>query len=255
MIRPILRLLALLGLLAAPLPVQAQQRGPLVLAAASLQESMTALADAWAAQGHARPVLSFAGSQALARQIRAGAPADLFLSADQEWMDAIESEKLAVPSTRATMAGNRLVLIAPAASRTTLWIGRGMPIARALGTGRLAMADPDSVPAGRYGKAALTALRVWPLVADRIARRDNVRGALTLVESGEAPLGIVYATDARASRQVRVVGLFPAASHPPIRYPLARLTTSRHKQAEPFRRFLLSHRARAILARYGFTAP
>lgn len=255
MLHPILRLIPLLAMLVTAAPAPAQDKGPLVLAAASLQEAMTALADDWAKRGHAPPVLSFAGSQALARQIRAGAPADLFLSADQDWMDAVEREKLIMSSTRAIFAGNALVLIAPARSRTNLRIAPGMPIARVLGAGRLAMADPDSVPAGRYGKAALTALRVWPAMSGKIARRDNVRGALALVESAEAPLGIVYMTDARASKHVRVVGTFPASSHPPIRYPLARLAASRHPDAEPFRRYLLSREAQPILRRYGFVAP
>lgn len=230
-------------------------RGPLVLAAASMQEAMTAAADSWAAGGHPRPVLSFAGSSALARQIKAGAPADLFLSADVEWMTDVERAGFIMRGTRANMAGNRLVLITPAAKPVALRIGRGMPIARLLGNGRLAMADPDSVPAGKYGKAALTALGVWPSVAGKVARADNVRAALALVERGETPLGIVYATDARASAAVRVAGIFPAGSHMPIRYPLARLKASRHRDAESFRRYLLSGRGKAILARYGFTAP
>lgn len=236
-------------------PAQAapDKRGPLLLAAASMQEAMTAAADSWAAQGHDHPVLSFAGSSALARQIKAGAPADLFLSADEEWMDDVEAAGETVRGSRATVAGNRLVLITPAARPVRLHIGRGMPIARALGDGRLAMANPDAVPAGKYGKAALTALGVWPSVAGRIARGDNVRSALALVERGEAPLGIVYATDARASRAVSVLGTFPAGSHAPIRYPIARLKASRHPDAEAFRRFLLSRTGKAILARYGFS--
>lgn len=229
-------------------------RGPLVLAAASLQESMNAAADAWAAQGHARPVLSFAGSSALARQIKAGAPADLFVSADEDWMDDVERAGFLWQGTRADLAGNRLVLVAPAGQRVALRIGRGMPIARALGNSRLAMANPDSVPAGKYGKAALTALGVWPSVSAKVARADNVRGALALVERGAAKLGVVYATDARASKLVQVVGVFPADSHAPIRYPLARLKASTHRDAEGFRRFLLSGTGRAILGRYGFTA-
>ena len=256
MMTKLLRLLALLTLLLAPAAQAAPDtRGPLLLAAASMQEAMTAAADAWAARGHPRPVLSFAASSALARQVKAGAPADLFLSADEEWMTDIERAGFVAKGTRANLAGNRLVLITPAARPVRLRIGRAMPIARALGAGRLAMADPDSVPAGKEGKAALTALGVWPQVQDRIARGDNVRAALVLVERGEAPLGIVYATDARASKGVAVVGTFPASSHVPIRYPLARLTASRHKDAEPFRRFLLSSAGRAILTRYGFSAP
>ena len=234
-------------------PAMAQQRGPLVLAAASLQEAMTAAANAWAAQRHGRPVLSFAASSALARQIRSGAPADLFVSADEEWMDDVEKAGFVQRGSRADMAGNRLVLIAPARAPLRLRITRGMPIARALGGSRLAMANPDSVPAGKYGRAALTALGVWPDVANRLALGDNVRSALTLVERGEARLGIVYATDARASKAVVLVDSFPAGSHAPIRYPLARLSASRNPEAEGFRRFLLSRAGQDILARYGFS--
>ncbi|CAM8649877.1 molybdate ABC transporter substrate-binding protein [Sphingobium sp.] len=256
MTRLFFRLTAILTMIIAPLAHAAPgERGPLVLAAASLQEAMTAAAGAWAAQGHARPVLSFAGSSALARQIKAGAPADLFLSADEDWMTDVERAGFVVRSTRANIAGNRLVLIAPANRPVRLRIGKNMPIARVLGDSRLAMADPDSVPAGKYGKAALTTLGVWRSVANKIARGENVRAALALVKRGEAPLGIVYATDARASRAIRVVGAFPIGSHAQIRYPLARLTGSRHRDAEAFRRFLLSRTGKAVLARYGFTAP
>lgn len=246
--------LFLAALLLAP-AASAADRGPLVLAAASLQESLTEAADAWAAQGHARPVLSFAASSALARQIMAGAPADLFLSADEPWMDAVQKAGLLRAGTRTTLLGNRLVLIAPAGSRVRLTPARGFPIARALGGGRLAVADPDAVPAGKYAKAALTSLGLWRGVAGRLAPAENVRAAMALVERGAAPLGIVYATDAKASRTVRVVGTFPASSHPPIRYPVAVLKASRHKDAAAFRAFLLSRQARAIFARHGFSAP
>lgn len=252
----ILRLLLSISLsISAPAFAAPDNRGPLVLAAASMQEAMTQAADAWTARGHDRPVLSFAASSALARQIRAGAPADLFLSADEEWMTDVQKAGFVMRGTRANLAGNRLVLVAPAGKPVRLRIARAMPIARALGDGRLAMANPDSVPAGKYGQAALSALGVWPQLVGRIARGENVRAALALVERGATPLGVVYATDARASQGVVVVGTFPASSHPPIRYPLARLTTSRHRQAEGFRRFLLSPAGKAILARHGFTAP
>ncbi len=252
----ILRLLLSISLsISAPAIAAPDNRGPLVLAAASMQEAMTQAADAWTARGHDRPVLSFAASSALARQIRAGAPADLFLSADEEWMTDVQKAGFVMRGTRANLAGNRLVLVAPAGKPVRLRIARAMPIARALGNGRLAMANPDSVPAGKYGQAALSALGVWPQLAGRIARGENVRAALALVERGATPLGVVYATDARASQGVVVVGTFPASSHPPIRYPLARLTTSRHREAEGFRRFLLSPAGKAILARHGFTAP
>lgn len=236
-------------------PAMAQARGPLVLAAASLQESLTSAADAWTAKGHARPVMSFAASSALARQVEAGAPADLFISADEEWMDHLATKGLIVPASRADFLANSLVLIAPSGKTPRLTLGRNMPLARTLGeTGRLAMADPDAVPAGKYGKASLEALGVWTSIANRVARGENVRAALALVERGEAPLGIVYATDARASGRVGVVGTFPASSHPPIRYPLARLKSATNKDTEGFRRFLLSPEGRAIFLRYGFSA-
>ena len=251
----ILHLFAVLvALLFAPTAI-AQQRGPVVLAAASLQESLTDAANAWAAKGHAKPVLSFAASSALARQVIAGAPADLFLSADEEWMDAVAKAGLLRPGTRTTLLGNRLVLIAPASSRVRLTPARGFPLAKALGTGRFALADPDAVPAGKYAKAALTALGVWAGVAAKVAPAENVRAAMALVERGAAPLGIVYATDARASKTVRIVGTFPAGSHPPIRYPVALLKASRNKDAAGFRAFLLSKQGRTIFARHGFSAP
>ena len=235
-------------------PAAAQSRPPLVLAAASLQESLTEASRVWAAQGHSRPVVSFAASSALARQIIAGSPADIFISADTDWMDEVQRRGLIRPGTRVPFLGNRLVLIAPAASRGGIAIRRGFALARALGSGRLAMADPAAVPAGRYGQAALTALGVWPSVRGRVARGDSVRAALALVASGNAPYGIVYETDARASRAVRVVGVFPTASHPPITYPIAVLKTARSPDAIGFRRFLASPQGRAIFRRFGFTA-
>lgn len=245
------RKLLLLLMLALASPAAAE-KGPLVLAAASLQEALDAAADAWAARGKPKPVLSFAGSSALARQIAAGAAADLFISADEEWMDFVAAKGLIRPATRRAFLGNRLVLIAPAARPLKLALRRGFPLAPALGDGRLAMADPDAVPAGKYGREALTALGVWPAVAPRLVRAENVRAALTLVERGEAAAGIVYATDARAAKGVGVAGIFPASSHKPISYPLALLTTSSHPDAEAFRRFLLSSQGKAIFARYGF---
>lgn len=244
----------LLAWLLAPAAI-AQERGPVVLAAASLQESLSEAANIWAAKGHPRPVLSFAASSALARQVIAGAPADLFLSADEPWMDAVAKAGLLRAGTRTTLLGNRLVLIAPRRSRIRLTPAPDFPLAKALGGGRLAIADPDAVPAGRYAKAALTHLGVWSGVAGSLAPAENVRAALALVERGAAPLGIVYATDARASKAVRIVGIFPSASHPPIRYPVAVLKASRHKDAAAFRAFLLSKQGRAIFARHGFSAP
>jgi len=256
MIQLLVRLLAAIACLGASVPsAMAQQRGPLVLAAASLQESLTDAADAWAAQGNPRPVLSFAASSALARQIASGAPADLFISADEPWMNDVQKRGLVRPGSRVSFLANRLVLVAPRARPIRLPIARGFPIAKALGGGRLAMADPDTVPAGRYGRTALTSLGVWPQVADRVARAENVRAALALVERGEAPLGIVYTTDARVSRTAIVIGTFPANSHPPITYPVAALKAGRNPAtAEAFRRFLISRAGRAIFVRYGFAA-
>lgn len=246
--------LVLLAVAMAP-PALAATRGPLVLAAASLQESLSAAADAWAAKGHARPVLSFAASSVLARQAAAGAPADLFVSADGEWMDFLAQRRLIDPRSRATLVGNALVLVAPRASPVRLALRRGAPLAAALGpAGRLAMADPDSVPAGRYGRQALESLALWAAVAPRVARAENVRAALALVARGAAPLGVVYATDARAEPAVRIVAAFPAASHAPIVYPLARLTGSTDPEAEGFRRFLLSAEGQAVFRRFGFAA-
>ncbi|HLZ78133.1 MAG TPA: molybdate ABC transporter substrate-binding protein [Sphingomonas sp.] len=247
---------AFLGLAAAAItlaPAAAQKgKPPLVLAAASLQESLTAAGDAWTKSGHAKPTLSFAASSALARQIDAGAPADLFISADEPWMDDVQKSGHVAPGTRVSFLANRLVLIAPATSRGDLPIRKGMPLAQALGDGPLAMADPDSVPAGKYGKAALTALGVWPQVQAKVARGDSVRAALAFVERGEAPYGIVYETDAKASKTVRIIGVFPEATHPPITYPIARMTTSTSSEAEGFRLFLISAAGRAIFRSYGF---
>lgn len=252
--RGVLAALALLGLAGASAPLAAQPRPPLVLAAASLQESMNAAADAWARRGHPRPRLSFAASSALARQAASGAPADLFVSADRDWMDDLQRRRLVVPGTRSDLLGNRLVLIAPKGSSVRVALRPGVDLRRALGPrGRLAMANPDAVPAGKYGKAALEKLGGWQQVAPLVVRGESVRAALALVERGVAPLGIVYATDARASAKVRIAGVFPAGSYPAIVYPAARLKNGTSPDAEPFRRFLNSREGKAIFARFGFS--
>lgn len=234
---------------------KAGQKGPVVLAAASLQDSVEAAADLWTKQGHAKPVLTFAASSALARQVENGAPADLFFSADEEWMDELAAKKLLRADSRVTVLGNTLVLIAPKASAVKVSLDDPASLGKALGSGRLAMADPAAVPAGKYGKAALEKLGIWASVKDRVASGENVRTALTFVERGEAPLGIVYATDAGASGEVRVVATFPASSHPPIRYPLAILAASKNRDAAAFRAYLLSTEGQGIFAGYGFTKP
>ena len=240
-------LLALLLLGAAP--ATAQTRGPLVLAASSLQEAFEAAADAWVRRGHPRPVLAFAASSALARQVEAGAPAALFASTDAEWMDVLEREGRLVARTRADLAGNRLVVVTARGTRGMLTVGT---LAAVLAKGPVAMADPAAVPAGKYGRAALERLGAWTLVAPHVVRAENVRAALALVERGAAPYGIVYLTDARASDKVRIAGVFPVGSHPPIRYPIARLKGG-GIEAEGFRRFLLGREGQAILGAHGFT--
>lgn len=227
-------------------------KGPVVLAAASMQEALDAAADAWADKGHPRPVLSFAASSALARQISSGAQADLYISADTRWMDVVAQKGLIVPETRAVLVTNSLVLVAPRSSAPDLAIRPGFDLAAALGGGRLAMANPDGVPAGRYGKQALESLGVWDSVKTKIASGENVRVALGLVSRNEAPLGIVYATDAIADPRVKVAGTFPDASHAPIIYPIALLKTSRRTEARAFLAFLLSPDGQAIFAKYGF---
>ncbi len=248
-----LRLVLAVSLVGGPVAAQAQQRPPLVLAAASLQESMTAAAEAWAKQGHAKPTISFAASSALARQVEAGAPADLFVSADEDWMNELATKNLIVAATRVTFLGNRLVVAAPAGSTVRIPVRPPVALARVLTAGPLAMAD-TAVPAGKYGQASLEKLGVWAQVSPKVVRAENVRATLALVERGAAPLGIVYATDAKASAKVRIAGVFPENTHPAITYPVARLKASTNPEAEAFRRFLVSRAGKAIFVRHGFSA-
>ena len=246
-----LRFFALLGLAMLAACSQPQPRGPVVLAAASMQEALEEIAQAWEEDGHAAPVISFAGTSALARQIEGGAPADVFVSADGEWMDELERRALIRPGTRADIAGNSLVLVGgPEHWRDAFWDGRALA-AMSEGT-RIAVADTRAVPAGRYARAALEAMGEWDALEPRLVPAENVRAALALVERGQAELGIVYATDARASRKVVTLGAFAASASEPIRYPAAVLAASTHPDAEAFARFLLSDKARGILAAHGF---
>jgi molybdate transport system substrate-binding protein len=225
---------------------------PVVLAAASLQESLTEAADAYTKRGHPKPVISFASSSALAKQVEAGAPADLFLSADEPWMDALAKKNLIKKESRKSFLSNRLVLVAPASNPLRIKIAPGFPLAQALGDSRLAMGEPSSVPAGKYGKAALTKLGIWNEVEPKVAGAENVRAALQLVGRGEARAGIVYETDAKASKDVVVAGIFPESSHPPITYPVAILASSQNPESVSFRAFLLSSAGKAIFSKYGF---
>jgi molybdate transport system substrate-binding protein len=224
-----------------------------VFAAASLKEALDDQARRFEAATGNKVIISYAGSNALAKQIEAGAPADVFISADLDWMDYLESRNLLAPKSRVDLLRNRLVLIAPVASGAALRIGPDFPLAAALGSERLALANPDSVPAGKYAKSALQTLGVWSSVENRIARTENVRAALTLVARGEAAFGIVYATDAAAEPKVRVVGSFPESTHPPIVYSVALVAGPRSPAAGEFAAFLASAPARPTWQRFGFT--
>jgi len=223
-----------------------------VFAAASLQNAMKEIGADYTKATGAPVAFSFAGSSTLARQIVEGAPADVFISADPQWMDYAQSHGLIEGASRVDLLTNHLALIAPKGSTVSLKIAPGFPIAKALGDGRLAMADPDAVPAGLYGKAALIKLGVWPQVESRVAKGDSVRAALVFVAKGEAPLGIVYDTDAKIDPAVRVVDLFPKDSHPPILYPAAVVISPMAPEARAFLAYLQSPPARAVFARYGF---
>lgn len=246
-------LAGLAAALALPGAASAQGREPLtVFAAASLTDALRAVGDAYTRRTGQPVRFSFSSSGTAARQIEAGAGADLFVSAEPMWMDQVERSGRVVRGGRRDLLRGRLVLIAPARSRTALTIRPGFPIAAALGArGRLAMGDPRSVPAGRYAQAALTRLGVWNGVAGRLAPAQDVRAALAYVARGEAPLGVVYETDAAAERAVRVVDTFPAASHPPIVYPAAVLRGAK-PGAVDFFRFLSGAEADAIFRRYRF---
>ena len=222
-----------------------------VFAAASLKEALDESGKAYQAKAGDRIVVSYGASPALAKQIEAGAPADLFISADLDWMDYLEQRHLIKTDTRQNLLRNRLVLIALADSKVSVSIAPGFPLARLLGNGRLAMADINAVPAGKYGKASLEALGVWKDVQAKVASAENVRAALVMVSRGEAPLGIVYRTDAAADSRVRVVGLFPENTHPPIIYPIA-VTVAGKPAAGAFLKWLSEPQARMIFEKHGF---
>jgi molybdate transport system substrate-binding protein len=231
---------------------RAGSRKLLVFAAASQQDALNAVIRAWHAPDGVRVNAVYAASSTLARQIAEGAPADIFISADIRWMDYLARRGLLKPSTRVNLLGNQLVLIAPANSRVHVMIKKGLDLAGLLHGGRLAMGDPDHVPAGIYGREALQHLGAWSSIAADVARADNVRAALALVSRCEAPLGIVYLTDALSDPHVRIVGRFPADSHPPIIYPAAVIAASRAGDATAFLQFLETSRAAAVFSRYGF---
>ena len=225
-------------------------RPALVFAAASLKSALDEIADYWRRERRNQVVISYAATSALARQIEQGAPADIFISADLDWMDYLARRNLIKPESRVNLLGNRLVVVAP--QDLSLRIV-GLDIPGALADGKLAMANIDVVPAGKYGKAALESLGIWGKLRGQVVQTDNVRAALVLVGRGEARLGIVYQSDAEADPGVRLVTLLPEDSHPPIVFPAALLRESRHPDAASFAHFLRSPTARGIFEWHGFT--
>jgi molybdate transport system substrate-binding protein len=239
-----------------PQNAQAQTSGTdapvIVFAAASLKNALDEAAAAWQKETGQSARISYAASSTLAKQMEQDAPAQIFISADEDWMNYVAGKSLIRPGSRADLLGNTLVLIAPKDSKTVLDLKPGADIAKALGGGRLAIANVDSVPAGKYGKAALEKLGIWGSVSTTLAQAESVRAALLLVSRGEAPLGIVYATDAASDPNVRIVAAFPADSHPRIVYPIA-LTLKAGAAAAAFLDYLKSAKAASFFKAQGFT--
>jgi molybdate transport system substrate-binding protein len=248
---------SLLALCAIALPLRAADAPKeelLVFAAASLTNVLDEIGAAYTKQSGQPVKFSYAASSALARQLEAGSRADVFFSADLEWMDYVQARNLIDRSTRRNVLGNRLVLVAPADSKIELKIAPGFALAAALGNGRLSTGDPETVPVGKYARSALTSLGVWNDVADKLVRADNVRSALAFIARGETPLGIVYETDAKVEKRVRIVDFFPADSHSPIVYPVA-VTAQARPAARQFVEFLQSAAAQEAFKKYGFQEP
>jgi len=230
------------------------EAAPTVFAAASLKTALDAVAGDWHVKTGEKPVIAYAATPALAKHIERGAQADIFISADQAWMDHLAGQGLIVAESRFDLLGNRLALIAPKDSTIAATAEPGLALAAVLGKGRLAVAGVDAVPAGKYAKAALQSLGVWDTVKGKLAQTENVRGALRLVSRGEAPLGIVYASDAAADPTVKIVSLFPQDTHAPIVYPAARLKQAGSGEGEPFLAYLRSPEAAARFEQFGFAA-
>jgi molybdate transport system substrate-binding protein len=232
--------------------VSAQGKDVVIFAAASLKNALDDIAGQWQRETGKKVVISYAASNTLIKQIEQGAPADIFISADLDWMDYGQQKDLIKPDSRSNLLGNRLVLIAPKDSSVSANIQPGFDLAALLKGGRLAMGNVDAVPAGKYGKASLEKLGVWDSVKDKIAQAESVRAALLFVSRGEAPLGIVYQTDAAADPSVKIVGTFPENTHPPIIYPVALTKESTNADAQAFLNYLRSPAARAAFERQGF---
>src|SRR5262245_51229590 len=250
-----LALLVAAGLasIAGALPAVAQGKDVVVFAAASLKNAVDDIAGQWQRETGKKAVISYAASNTLIKQIEQGAPADIFMSADLDWMDYGQQKDLIKPDSRFNLLGNRLVLIAPKDSSVSANIQPGFDLSALLKGGRLAMGNVDAVPVGKYGKASLEKLGVWDSVKDKIAQAESVRAALLFVSRGEAPLGIVYQTDAAADPSVKIVGTFPENTHPPIIYPVALTKESTNADAQAFLNYLRSPAARAAFERQGFT--
>jgi molybdate transport system substrate-binding protein len=246
-----MRFIYLLIVLMLPLTARAQQLT--VFAAASLTDAMKEVSTVWASAGHQPLVLSFGASSTLARQIEQGAPANVFASADEKWMDYLADKKLIAVDTRKDLLGNDLVLVVPADKPIHVTIGKDFDLMAILGpNGRLATGDPAHVPVGIYAEQALKALGMWDGVSPRLARTDDVRAALLLVERGEAPAGIVYATDAAVSKAVMIAGTFPAGSHDPVSYPFAVIKSGDTAEARALMTFLTTPPVRAVFMQRGF---
>ena len=225
-----------------------------VFAAASLKNALDDTNAAFTKATGTRVVASYAASSALAKQIEQGAPADVFISADLQWMDYLAGRGLIKAGTRVNLLGNRLVLIAAADSRLgNLTIGQGFDIARLAGDGRIAIADVKAVPAGRYAKAALEKLGAWAAAEPKLAQAENVRATLAFVARGEAPVGIVYETDAKIEPKVKIIGAFPDGSYPPVTYPVAATADTKSQGAQQYVNFLRTPAAKAVFEKYGFS--
>jgi molybdate transport system substrate-binding protein len=237
---------AAIAVAALPQAAVAQEKSITVFAAASLKNALDEV------DSGIKVIASYAASSSLMKQIEQGAPADVFLSADIDWMDYGIKHNLIKNDTRKDLLGNRLVLIAPKDSKIgNVTIAPGLDLAALVGSGRIATGDVRAVPAGLYAKAALEKLGIWPSVESKIAMAENVRAALVLVARGEAPLGIVYETDAKVDPSVKIIGVFPEDSHPPIIYPVA-MTKNAKPDAAQYLAFLTTPEAKAVFERYGF---
>jgi len=233
-------------------PASAQDKTLTVFAAASMKNALDDIDAAYTAKTGVKITASYAASSALAKQIEQGAPADVFVSADTDWMDYATSRKNINEPTRVNLLGNSIVLIAPKDSRIdNVTIGSGFDLAKLAGDGKIATGDVKSVPAGKYAKAALEKLGAWTAAEPKFAMAESVRGALTLVARGEAVLGIVYSTDAKVEPGVKIVGTFPADSHPTIIYPIAATSTAK-PEAKEYLDYLRSSAAKTVLEKYGF---